>query len=583
MVEIQPTNVCCFDLQQDCVDYLKSLGLYVYEGSLGSSFTIDWGNTGRHISVPVLIDTSYPRNFQEYHVFIHDMSIVNERNYNLNEHNINRRVEDASQEYLECSPPITLYDLRPYGSHLMKKLFDLFGEDHKFISIVFASEFHSVEYHSNEVGYNIHKNVGKCGNFEAWALVDGKAQYGKRVRLVEGVKFSAVLFSEHLNETEYFRTFRHPANWVDGKFVPIDSFYPLLNDESGNCISYIYMHKDSGRIDFVLPQVKDKAKLLKVLFENLLFECFSEFFPDFEARKWIHNITYELPNEVIIRKKIEARKEDYEEEMKKLEADSESVRASNKHLKDMLVTSGEELVKAVKVFLEYLGFENVIDKDSTLKEGEIREEDLAFSCNGTNILMEVKGINGTSTDSECSQIDKVVLRRIRETKDANYHGIYVVNNQRNVEPLKRQVPPFNKIQVKDAENQGRTMAYTAQLFALFSDIENRYVRKESVRQRLMMPGLFDPHGDLISLGVPAKFYENQTVICFHLKDALIRKGDYVFYLDELQRMVGAEVQEIHLDGKSVESASSGDVSIKVSKSFPRSGEVFIKKEEQFSL
>ena len=401
------------------------------------------------------------------------------------------------------------------------------------------------------------------------------------MKLVNGTGLSSELFYDQINSTEYFRIFKHPTYWNNGKYEPVDSYYPLLNDEDGNCISYFYIHQDSGRIDFILPQVKDKAKLLKTLFENVLFEYFSEFFPDIEAGKWIHNIAYELPNETAIRERIESRKEDYEKEMKQLEADAESVRASNKHLKDMLTATGDDLVASVKAFLEYLGFEKVVDKDSTLKEGEIREEDLAFSYKGTEVLMEVKGINGTSTDSECSQIDKVVLRRIRKTKNANHHGVYVVNNQRNVEPLKRQVPPFNETQIKDAENQERTMAYTAQFFALYSDIENGYVNKESVRESFLIPGMLDPHSDLISLGVPPKFFENRTVLCFHLKDTLIRKGDNVYYFDELQRMVGAEVLDIQIDRKSLQCATSGEVSIKVAKQFPKSEEVFVKRIPEY--
>ena len=577
MAELLPTNVCCLDVQQDCIDYLKSQGLNVYEGSLGSVYNINWGKIGRYPTVPVLIDTSYPKNIQEYHIFIHDMSIANEKAYFLSEHNVNKKVENPAQEYLECSQPITLYDLRPYGSHLIKELFESLGKEHKRISIVFVSKYHHVGYSSNEIGYHRPKNLGKFGNYEAWDFVDGYSLYGKRVRLVEGTGLSFELFNEHLYNTEYHRIFNHPTYWNNGKYVPVEGYYPLLNDESGNCISYLYLHPDNGNIYIVLPQVKDKARLLKVLFENVLFEFYSDFFPDVEAGKWIHNIPYELPDEKAIREKIESRKDEYEKEMKSLEADAERVKASNKHLKDLLTASGGDLVISMKKFLDYLGFESVIDKDSTLKEGEIKEEDIAFTYKGTNILMEVKGINGTSTDSDCSQIDKVVLRRIRETKNPNHHGVYVVNSQRNVEPLKRQVPPFNDTQIKDAENQGRTIAYTVQLFALYSDIENGYVSKEIVKERFLFPGLLDLHNDLLSLGVPLKFYENRTVLCFHLKDTLINKGDLVFFFDELHRMVGAEVLDIQIDRKSLQRASSGEVSIKVSKPFPGSAEVFVKR------
>lgn len=44
MSTIKPTNVCCIDVQHDCLEYLKGLGLSVYEGSLGSVYSLDWKN-----------------------------------------------------------------------------------------------------------------------------------------------------------------------------------------------------------------------------------------------------------------------------------------------------------------------------------------------------------------------------------------------------------------------------------------------------------------------------------------------------------------------------------------------------------
>ncbi len=577
MVTIKPTNVCCIDVQQDCLDYLKGLGLHVYEGSLGSVFNLDWKNMRSHTEVPVLADYSFPRNLQEYHVFIHDMNYANEKEYKIDEHDLYKNLERAHQSYLECRRPITLYDLRPFGAHVFKEKIQALGDKKKNIFITFAYSSHSVEYYSNEVGWHMPENEGSFTNNEAWLTAYGYDQYGTRVQLVNDKKLSYELFKEHLDNTEYYRVFQQPNIWKDNKQCPDENFMTLLNNENGECVSYVYFSSNSERIEFVLPQVSDKLRLLKALFENVLFRFFTEFFPDIESGQWIHDIVYELPNETSIREKIEAKKQAYEDELKKLNEEAENIKVSNKYLKDLLSASGDELVNAVKSFLEYLGFENVIDKDKTVEEGGIKEEDLTFDYKGTSVLMEVKGINGTSSDSECSQIDKVVLRRIRKHNRANFHGVYVVNNQRNIEPLQREVPPFNETKITDAENQMRTMAYTAQFFALYFDIENGYVRKEDVRECFFKPGLLSVHDNLISLGVPPKFFAKRTVLCFHLKDVLIRKGDLVFYFDELQRMVGAEVMDIQIDGKSIESATTGDVSIKVSKAFPRSGEVFVKK------
>ena len=34
MADIQKTNVCCLDLTKECIDYLQSMDLNVYDGTL---------------------------------------------------------------------------------------------------------------------------------------------------------------------------------------------------------------------------------------------------------------------------------------------------------------------------------------------------------------------------------------------------------------------------------------------------------------------------------------------------------------------------------------------------------------------
>ena len=88
MADIQKTNVCCLDLTKECIDYLKSLDLDVYEGSLGSVYSIKWVhnlNSGR----TVLLDVDIPVNLHEYHVFIHDMENPRLRDYNTKKSQMN--------------------------------------------------------------------------------------------------------------------------------------------------------------------------------------------------------------------------------------------------------------------------------------------------------------------------------------------------------------------------------------------------------------------------------------------------------------------------------------------------------------
>ena len=113
MATEKKTNICCFDLDKSCLDYLNSLDFDVYDGSLGSVVTIDWSKLNRS-DVPVLVDYKIPENIQEYHVFIHDMDNARVKDYDLNDNNPTDNLESGHQRYLECSRPISKYNLRPY-------------------------------------------------------------------------------------------------------------------------------------------------------------------------------------------------------------------------------------------------------------------------------------------------------------------------------------------------------------------------------------------------------------------------------------------------------------------------------------
>ena len=575
MSEILRTNVCCLDLTDECLDYLKSLDLNVYEGTLGSVFTIKWGHNSYRETKPLLIDVDIPVNLHEYHVFIHDMENPNVREYNAAEHYISH-VENDKERHIECRQPVNTIDLRPFGT---KRLYERFKENsrEKRIEILFVGRENSVEYYSNVVDGNHPMKLGVFSNLEGWNLLQGKEKYGKRVQL-EDNNISRVLFEGRTGKANYHRVFLTPTE-IDGEEHVADRhFMSLLNNEISECVSYLYYYSDEY-VMFVLPQVEDKAGVLKDLFENVLFKFFSDYFPDVEARSWIHSDTYKLPDEIEIQQRIQSKREEYEREIATLEEEAKAIGDKNLYLKQLLTESGTPLVKAVKSFLEWLGYESVIDKDETLKEGELKEEDLCFEYNGSHIYMEVKGINGTSTDAECSQVDKIVNRRMRELKTTDVHGVYVVNHQRNVEPLKRQMPPFNENQIKDAENQSRTLVYTAQLFALQSDIENGFITKEQAREDLLCVGMAQFHTHLKSLGIPYEYFKEDTVICIDLKNTQVGEGDTLYYEDSLHRLVGLKVESLQQEKQSVNAVTNGKTGIKVDRKVPRNREILRNKEQ----
>ena len=570
MAEIHQTNVCCIDLRQDCIDYLKGLGLSIFEGSFGSVFTIRWDKTYSH-SKYVLSDVDLPDNLHEYHVFIGDTDNPNHRNYASDEHHVSN-IKDPEEKCLTCDSPINILDLRPYGSSLLSNFFNN-NSKHKRIKIVFLGAYNSVVYTSSVVGYISSHPYGSFSNYDAWNVLYGDSKIGNRVFL-EDNKLSKMLYEGRLNEVNYFHTFNIPYVGIDDNQKVDPGFMPLLKNENGECISYLYC-TNNGSMFCVLPQVENKAALLKSLFEIILFPHFSDFFPDIEAKRWIYNVNYELPEEKAVRLKIAAKREEYEKEIAILEREAEEVNKKNEFLKSLLTGTGDQLVKSVKTYLEWLGFTNVIDKDETLEDGEIKEEDLDLNYNGQLVLLEVKGINGTSTDAECSQVDKIVHRRIKKLHTPDVHGVYVVNHQKNVEPLKRQTPPFNDQQIDDAKAQDRTLVYTMQLFSLYSDVENGYITKEQARGCFMQPGLADFHSRYKSLGKPYNYCKSNTVICLELSGDKIKRGDYLYYKDSLQRLVRLKVVSIEQDNNSLESVETGKTGIMVDAKVPKGMEIWL--------
>lgn len=569
MPEILKTNICCLDLTQECVDYLKGLDLNVYEGSLGSVFHFDWSKS-RMSYRNVFVDVNFPDNLHEYHVFVADTTNAKQRQYHEEDHQT-KEIDHPDNKCLVVSQPVSVLDLRPFGTYRLEKTLHSLPS-HRRIEVVFIGPYQEVEYSSSRIAYYDPNYVGAFNNYSVWGLSNPSGRAGKRTKLAD-TWISKCLFENRRNALRYYQTFSLPSHWEGDQKVQDERYFSILDNEDGECVSFIYA-PDKDFVRIILPDVEDKAGLLKDLFDNILFTVCSEYFPDVEAKNWIHNELYQSPEEREIHNKIEAKREEYKQEIAKLEDEAETIRNRNLPLKQLITESGSTLVSAVKSFLEWLGFENVIDKDETLKERELKEEDLCFEYEGTHILMEVKGINHTSTDSECSQVDKIVSRRMRQLDTTKVHGVYVVNHQRNVEPLKRQMPPFNENQVKDAESQSRSLIYTTLLFSLHSDIENGYITKEQARTDLLQKGLVSFHSHLSLLGIPYDYFQDDTVICLDLHNTQVKVGDTLYFKDSLQRLVGLKVVSLQQEKQSFDTVTDGKTGIKVDKRVPRNREIY---------
>jgi len=267
---------------------------------------------------------------------------------------------------------------------------------------------------------------------------------------------------------------------------------------------------------------------------------------------------------------------EYDERLKELNTKIEANRQKYEFLHDLLRQSGSELVKTVAEYFRWLGFQNVVNVDETYPE--LKEEDLRIENESGLLVIEVKGIGGTSTDKECSQITKIRYRRIEDRKNFDVFGLYLVNHQRYLPPESRQNPPFNETQIQDAQNDKRGLLTTYDLFKLYFNIADGNITKEDARNTLFQIGLarFQPSG-AVKIPDPLEICRDGYVIIFRADGLTVRKGMSAVLCD-VGRCRSAQVLEIQVDGTTVEEANGGEVGIRLSDKVSKGTELWLRLE-----
>lgn len=555
----EKTKICCFDVDKNSVKYLKEEH-EVFEGTLGKKINMP---SKRSCSEHVLPNYHFPKGMHEYDVFIFDMGNSETIDFFRGDY-ISVHNETTEEKFIICERSVTTFNPIPIGAFAFNRLISE-KKDKKPIYIVFQKDYIQRQYKwCNQNDY--HLCTEEFYNYEFVRVPEIENRYGKQVVLTDR-RVSELLFKNRLDDVEYFCVY---------DCIGRKGFVPLLLNKNGECVSYVQISDNA--IVFMLPQMKDKAAFLKHLFENLLYENFSEYFPAVEEKRWIHKKEYLLPNEERMRKELEQAKKEYEAKKAEIEARMVENREQYEFLHTMITGTGDELVKAVIQYLEWLGFEDVVNADED--EGrEYNEEDIRITIPDGLFILEVKGIHHNSTDDECARVGKYKLRWMEELKTTNVKALYVVNHQRNVEPIKRDNPPFTDVQKSDARSGYRGMVTTWQLYNLYYDIERGVISKADVREALMQYGLveFAPKG-AVKLGLPYRYCRN-NVICVELNGQTVTKGEEMYAYDG-QHWHKAEVLSIEIDNQRVESVDNGHVGFGLSEELPEKVEVYVKHKEE---
>jgi hypothetical protein len=567
-------KICAIDLEQEIVEALRAKGLHCYAGTLGSQVKVP--NLGRRDTHSCLLNFDFPPNLHEYDIVIVDLQKQEPIEYTKSEHT-HSFFNGSEQIVLLSSYPETVFDPRPLSSSILRgKLRDFFS--HETLVIIFCSAQEVSEYHP--------ARVTRSGSYEDAPVQHSLYEFipqlpsthnkiGENVTVPDIREDIRSFLQKYSKNFVYEIVFQHPTDWLqdERRNVERDDFIPLLLNSNNEIIGFIDYHLTTSAV-FTFPQLQDvKKDFLLELIDELLPGVFPKIFPYSEQFSWLKSRDYLLPHQASLLAKKAKLEDEHELALVEIESKIERNQAKYQFLHNLITETGDLLVKSVERFLIWIGFENIINMDET--NPEIKEEDLQIPLEKGLLVVEVKGIGGTSKDNECSQISKIKYRRARERNSFDVFALYIVNHQRYLPPFRRRNPPFGEQQINDARSDERGILTTYELFKLYNNIEQGFITNEDARTSLLRFGLvqFKPSNSY-SIGRPLEVHHKGQVAILYISNITVNKGASIIVCNE-ESWFRAEILEIQLDNKTVVTASKGKVGVKLSRSVLKTSELWL--------
>ncbi|PKM52480.1 MAG: hypothetical protein CVV02_01640 [Firmicutes bacterium HGW-Firmicutes-7] len=570
---IPKPQICLIDFDSEVVEAIKK-----------KSFNIRSATFGLPISVPnfenydkkfCLLNYDLPTNIHEYDIIAIDMNdnkvpIPYDVSQNVRENHKSNKSLCFLTEF-----PQTIFDPRPFSANILQ--LGLFNNKAKLILIVFASQKEEQKYSIVSIendGYRTHE-VQKYHNY---SFMNNeyfeKNLNGKEIEVVVESDILHNLLSSTNKLFHYEVTFYHPTKWIDSRNVKDENFVPLMINRSKEIVSYFNFSNET--LMFVFPQMKEKEKIIIPLLEEILPSMMPDIFPHSTLFSWKDKEEYWLPNHKELDEEKVRIERVYNKKLLEIDLKINKNTIEYSYLHDLITETDEKLVDAVKKYLEWLGFENVNKMDS---EDRIKEEDLQVQLENGLLIIEIKGIGGTSKDSDCSQISKIKFRRCKERDKFDVVALYIVNHQRYLAPKQRRNPPFSETQITDAENDERGLLTTWDLFKGYFLIIDGIFKKEDVRTKLLNKGLVKLIPDKLKLlGKVNEIFKDGLVFILKIENYHIKVGDNLTVsLDDSFQLVS--INSLQVNDNNVNEVNSGEVGFLINKPIRRNALIYIESSE----
>jgi len=535
---------------------------------------IDVPNTERFQFHKCLVNSNIPQNLHEYNIIILNLKKNDTIPYKLEDHS-RQTVEGSSTRYLVSKYPENCFNPRQVSSYFLgSKLSEFLS--HKIIIIVFTDEKKDTEYNYMNLtnsGWDYNAGTSKFSNYQFCSqMPNSKNKFGNEMYAVEKSGIFFDVLDKHIPNSTYDVVFSHPTIFDASHQSILDpNFIPLIINSDDEIVSFI--RSFGNKVFIFLPQMNDKSSILLELLTHQLPTIYPDIFPFNAEFNWLKDKTYSLPNELELYREKDKMILEFNDEIVQFKKEIDENHRKYEYLHNLITNTGSDLVNTVEFFFKYLGFKDVINMDET--NPVVKEEDLQVVIDEGLLVIEVKGIGGTSKDSECSQIQKIKTRRSKEREKFDVYGLYIVNHQRYQPPLIRTNPPFNEPQIQDAINDERGLLTTWQLFNLYFSIEKGIITKEDARKALNNFGLieFTPSNS-VPLGKAKEIHYNGKVIIIDISTKI--KLNQELIIQNGNRYYITKILELKKNDMAIEEAESGEIGIKVDCIVDQFDEVFLK-------
>jgi hypothetical protein len=548
-------KILLIDVEKSVVSTLAVAGYNISVGSFGKLYRVE----KKDGYVPIIPQGSLPLNYQENEIVVVDLQVTD-----ILDNPEGEKTTSLGDLDWWVSSSMGIVDPRPRLTDLVRNNFDRILES-RGVFMIFAAPCFPQEINLAHVQHTFGLRNNKRINRNNWSFLSVldrltvSEDNGEEI-ITESSEFCQFL-EAHLGRMHYQCTLS--SSWVDIK----KRWFPIAKNKYGNIVSVLIalgdLEKGDSQFIFIFPQVEDKAGFLKIFLEEELPNLAPHLFPHFEGAKWVHRPEYELPKVRELQHQIQEVRETADREIEILTNAITEEQTAYDYLYKLLTASGDELVKAVEVAVQTLGFTSIINVDEQAKaagDTSPKREDLQIHDNSPIILVEIKGISHLPRDADALQVWKYFAPRMKEWNRQDIGGLAIVNHQKNLPPLQRENDNvFREDVITNAEDNDFGLMTTWSLFRLVRSFLSNDWSHDQIKSIFYQNGQIDPIPDHYEeIGIVEHVWPKAQAFGVIVQNQAINLGDKIAFEFpvEFKEQI---IESLQQEKQTVETVNPGDL------------------------